>query len=187
MSAHCGPAEEAYALPALPPRAAVAVGPTVNVRSIRVRLPFLSFTETVTVPLASWVRGLVRTSSCTPCDLGWNWAARFFPAGTPFTAKSAVTCKLLESSPAANTKITGTDVPVKLRFNVRIDVSRSRLILVHPDGSQQALTIKKDTAADIVASDAAGLVPGAYRLRWQVLASDGHITRGEVLFAVAGA
>jgi methionine-rich copper-binding protein CopC len=94
---------------------------------------------------------------------------------------------LLESSPAANAKISNPYLPIKLRFNVRIDLSRSRLILVRPDGSQQALTIKKDTPADIVAADAAALAPGAYRLRWQVLASDGHITRGEVLFTVVGA
>jgi methionine-rich copper-binding protein CopC len=31
------------------------------------------------------------------------------------------------------------------------------------------------------------LLPGEYRLRWQVLASDGHITRGEISFAVSGA
>ena len=94
---------------------------------------------------------------------------------------------LLESNPAANAKLTGPDVPIKLRFNVRIDHSRSRLILVRPDGAQESLSIKKGTAADIVASNVFGLAPGDYRLRWQVLASDGHITRGEVLFTVAGA
>ena len=94
---------------------------------------------------------------------------------------------LLESSPAASAKVTGPNFPIQLRFNVRIDFSRSRLILVRPDGSQQPLVIKKDTQPDIVSSDAAGLPPGDYRLRWQVLASDGHITRGEVLFTVARA
>lgn len=93
---------------------------------------------------------------------------------------------LLESSPAANAKITGPNVPIKLRFNVRIDVSRSRLVLVRPDGSQQPLAIKKEAPADIVAADAAGLTPGEHRLLWQVLASDGHITRGEVVFTVSG-
>jgi copper resistance protein C len=93
---------------------------------------------------------------------------------------------LLESSPAANANIAGPNVSIQLRFNVRIDRNRSRLILVHPDGTQQPLAIYKDTKADIVASETAGLGPGAYRLRWQVLASDGHITRGEVLFTVTG-
>jgi copper resistance protein C len=94
---------------------------------------------------------------------------------------------LLESSPAANAKISGPDAPIKLRFNVRIDISRSRLILVRPDGTQTPLNIKKDAQPDIVAADAAELSPGDYRIRWQVLASDGHITRGEVLFSVASA
>jgi methionine-rich copper-binding protein CopC len=92
---------------------------------------------------------------------------------------------LLESSPAANAKISGPDAAIKLRFNVRIDLGRSRLLLVRPDGTQTPLTIKKDMQPDIIAADAAGLTPGDYRIRWQVLASDGHITRGEVLFRVA--
>jgi methionine-rich copper-binding protein CopC len=27
-------------------------------------------------------------------------------------------------------------------------------------------------------------MPGAYKLQWQVLASDGHISRGEISFTV---
>jgi methionine-rich copper-binding protein CopC len=93
---------------------------------------------------------------------------------------------LLESSPALNSKVAGPDVPVRLRFNVRIDKSRSRLTLVRPDGSLQSLAMGQDTSADVLASEAAGLRPGEYRVRWQVLASDGHITRGEILFTVEG-
>jgi copper resistance protein C len=92
---------------------------------------------------------------------------------------------LLESSPAANSTVAGPDIPVKLRFNVRIDTSRSRLILIRPDASTQSLLISKGSSPDILASHAQGLNPGAYRIRWQALASDGHITRGEILFQVA--
>jgi hypothetical protein len=46
------------------------------------------------------------------------------------------------------------------------------------------LAISKDAPADILASQAQGLIPGEYRIRWQVLASDGHITRGEIPFKV---
>lgn len=93
---------------------------------------------------------------------------------------------LLESSPALNSKVSGPDVPIKLRFNVRIDKSRSRLTLVRPDGSSQSLSLGKESSADLLTSSATGLAPGEYRLRWQVLASDGHITRGEILFNVQG-
>jgi copper resistance protein C len=92
---------------------------------------------------------------------------------------------LLESSPSINTIVVGPAVPVKLRFNVRIDATRSRLTLVKPDASTQSLAITKDAPADTLASQAEGLSPGEYRIRWQVLASDGHITRGEIPFQVS--
>ena len=92
---------------------------------------------------------------------------------------------LLESRPVLKSSVTGPDVPVKLRFNVRIDAPRCRLTLVRPDGSLQTLEISKEAPADTLLAEATGLTPGAYRLRWQVLASDGHITRGEIAFSVA--
>jgi copper resistance protein C len=91
---------------------------------------------------------------------------------------------LLESSPTLKSAVTGPDVPIKLRFNVRIDAVRSRLTLIHPDGSAQTLEISKGTPADTLSAEASGLAAGTYRLRWQVLASDGHITRGEIPFTV---
>lgn len=91
---------------------------------------------------------------------------------------------LLESSPSIKGTVAGPAIPIKLRFNVRIDASRSRLTLVRPDASTQSLVISKDTSADTLASQAQGLSPGDYRIRWQVLASDGHITRGEIPFQV---
>ena len=91
---------------------------------------------------------------------------------------------LLESSPALKAAVPGPDVPIKLRFNVRIDAARSRLTLVGPGGSAQALKISKQTPADILTAQARDLAAGEYRLRWQVLASDGHITRGEIPFSV---
>jgi copper resistance protein C len=91
---------------------------------------------------------------------------------------------LLESSPSINSAVAGPNIPIRLRFNVRIDATRSRLTLVKPDASAQSLAITKDGRADALASQAQGLLPGEYRIRWQVLASDGHITRGEIPFQV---
>jgi copper resistance protein C len=92
---------------------------------------------------------------------------------------------LLESHPALNSTVIGPNLPLMLRFNVRIDVVRSRLTLIRPDGSSQTLELDRHGPADTISSQAKGLLPGAYRLRWQVLASDGHITRGEIPFTVA--
>jgi copper resistance protein C len=105
-------------------------------------------------------------------------------AGFLTVAPAAGHAVLLESTPALKSAVTGPDVPIKLRFNVRIDALRSRLTLIRPDGSSQALEINKQTPADMLVASASGLAAGDYRLRWQVLASDGHITRGEIPFTV---
>ena len=93
----------------------------------------------------------------------------------------------MESSPALKSSVAGPDVPLKLRFNVRIDAARSRLTLVDPDGALQMLEISKQDSPEIISAEAKGLHAGLYRLRWQVLASDGHITRGEIPFTVVKA
>jgi methionine-rich copper-binding protein CopC len=114
------------------------------------------------------------------------YALILFAAAITFliVAPAAAHAVLLESSPPLNSFVLGPNVPVKLRFNVRIDAIRSRLTLLRPDGSAQALEISKQAPADTLSADATGLAAGAYRLRWQVLASDGHITRGEIPFTV---
>jgi methionine-rich copper-binding protein CopC len=100
------------------------------------------------------------------------------------THSAAAHAILVESSPSINSNVAGPTIPIKLRFNVRIDATRSRLTLIKPDASTQSLAITKDAPADTLASQAQGLNPGEYRIRWQVLASDGHITRGEIPFQV---
>jgi hypothetical protein len=90
----------------------------------------------------------------------------------------------MESKPALNSSVKGPDVAIWLRFNVRIDGSRSRLRLVKPDGSVVTLTLPKQSSPDMLQSSASGLAPGAYKLQWQVLASDSHMSRGEVPFTV---
>src|SRR5262249_15838832 len=91
---------------------------------------------------------------------------------------------LVEEFPTANSVVNGPNIPLKLRFNVRIDALRSRLVLSLPDGSSRELKITPQESPDILAGQADNLLPGAYRLHWQVLASDGHITQGDVLFRV---
>ncbi len=90
----------------------------------------------------------------------------------------------LFTKPALHETVSGPDVAVKLRFNSRVDGKRSTLILMTPAGERRILAIKEAPAGDSLASIAKGLKSGSYILRWQVLASDGHITRGEVPFSV---
>jgi len=91
---------------------------------------------------------------------------------------------LKASTPKANSTVKGPDVAFTLRFNVRIDGGRSRLQLVGPDGASSAMTLAKQDSPDTLQSQATGLKPGAYKLQWNVLASDGHMSKGEVPFTV---
>ena len=93
---------------------------------------------------------------------------------------------LKEAQPAANSTVAGPDVPIRLQYNVRIDGTLSKLQLLNPDSTSHDLTIEKQTSPDTLTSNALGLKPGEYRIRWQVLAADGHITRGEIPFTVSG-
>ena len=92
---------------------------------------------------------------------------------------------LMESVPAVNATAKGPDIGFDLRFNSRMDHKRSRLTLTLPDQSQQVLAIDADGPDDRLDTKAT-LRPGTYTLRWQVLAIDGHITRGDVPFTVGG-
>jgi len=91
---------------------------------------------------------------------------------------------LKSSSPAGGGSVTQPDVPVKLTFNVRVDAARSKFELLMPDASTVVLPVVKWVSPDTMVSKLTGLKPGAYAIRWQVLAPDGHISRGEIPFIV---
>ncbi len=92
---------------------------------------------------------------------------------------------VVSSQPASGAVVPGKAVAVMVRFNSRIDPVRSRLLLVRADGSATTLELDPAQSPDTLAATVGDLAPGAYRLRWQVLAIDGHITRGDIPFTVA--
>lgn len=91
---------------------------------------------------------------------------------------------LLTASPASRQLVRGPDIEIKFRFNSRVDPKRSRITLVSPGGSPRALTIGEQSSPDSLNSWVHELKSGPYTLQWQVLAVDGHISRGEVPFRV---
>ena len=90
---------------------------------------------------------------------------------------------LEDSQPPAGGSIPAGTVTLRFRYNSRVDRARSRLTLTRPDHSQVVLPIDPDGPPDIMTTQTT-LAPGAYSVRWQVLAIDGHITRGDVPFTV---
>ena len=88
---------------------------------------------------------------------------------------------LMESQPPALATLPPGPAQLTLRFNSRIDQARSRLEL---RGKGPPLTLKLGPAGPDTLAAQTPLAPGEWILRWQVLAVDGHITRGDVPFTV---
>jgi len=90
---------------------------------------------------------------------------------------------LVSSSPAANATVQGPAVSIELRFNSRVDQTRSVLTLVASNGHTEVL-FRDNHSGESNLNAHATLKPGSYTLRWQALSTDGHITRGEIPFSV---
>jgi copper resistance protein C len=94
---------------------------------------------------------------------------------------------LMHSTPAVNGTASPAGFAIELHYNSRVDGSRSRLTLTtKSDVSGKTFPLDKltQTAPATLSSASGALAPGEYMLHWIVLASDGHISRGEIPFTV---
>ena len=116
----------------------------------------------------------------------WLVAAIFVACGIALFVPRVASAHalLVDSQPAINGTVSGPDVAVSLKFSSRIDPQHSTLTLLNPDGKVEKVTIESQPSPEVLAAKLTGLVKGAYALQWQVLAADGHITRGRVPFQV---
>lgn len=90
---------------------------------------------------------------------------------------------LIDSQPAAGTQVKPGQIPIVVRYNSRIDQARSRLTL-RGSNAEMTLPLKAGASQDTLATDPLEFTPGQYTVHWQVLAVDGHLTRGDVRFTV---
>ena len=96
---------------------------------------------------------------------------------------------LITSTPGTDQTIAARPAAIVLRYNSRVDQHRSLVTLAGPAQDKPLpLSIEEGTPAnELHVAPPTAMAPGSYRLRWQVLATDGHITRGEVPFVIAPA
>lgn len=89
---------------------------------------------------------------------------------------------IVDSAPAPLAHVPAGRLAVSLRYNSRIDAGRSKLLLRQGDAVER---VPVDAAAspDLLAASVQ-VSPGPCELQWQVLATDGHVTRGRVPFTV---
>lgn len=90
---------------------------------------------------------------------------------------------LLQGQPADQATIPAGERTLVLRYNSRIDHQLSRLVL-QGTNAQMTLPLDKGSPADTLSAKT-DLTPGTYVIHWQVLATDGHMTRGDVRFTVS--
>ena len=102
-----------------------------------------------------------------------------------WTAPAFAHAVVVSSSPAPQESVAGPDLDIELQFNSRVDAARSRLRLAKPDGSVANVPAAADSESDRLEGHVEGLAPGKYRLLWQTLSVDGHITHGEIPFEVS--
>ena len=119
-----------------------------------------------------------RLALATILGIIWAWCA-----APPNAQAHAI---ILESAPAQ-----GSTGPAPrrlvLRFNSRLEKPLCTVQLVGPRQRGIALLRQDaDTPPDTLAYPLPALAPGEYQARWKVMAADGHVTEGTVLFTVTG-
>jgi methionine-rich copper-binding protein CopC len=92
---------------------------------------------------------------------------------------------LVRSTPADGAVLHTGNITFTLDYNSRIDERRSVLQLTGSGSQEITLTTETPTGPARLKAAVRGLKSGVYHLAWQVLAEDGHITRGAITFTVA--
>jgi copper resistance protein C len=115
--------------------------------------------------------------------LGWIAALTLvLLAGSPLAFAHAM---LVHSSPANQAVVHSHQVDIALDYDSRIEARRCTVKLTDAAGKPVALQMEHSAKPSELNAVAHGLANGKYQIHWQVLASDGHITRGDVTFTVA--
>ncbi len=91
---------------------------------------------------------------------------------------------LLESTPQDGGTVGAGDVAIELRFDSRLDLRFSRVIVIGPDGSQSALRLQTGDRPGVLKATGTRLGEGRYLLHWRVLSVDGHAEQGQIKFDV---
>jgi methionine-rich copper-binding protein CopC len=102
------------------------------------------------------------------------------------SAPAAAHSLLLGSTPASNAVVTASPPYVALRFNNRIEKRLSRVRLVDERGLVAvAPIVGDDGSVESLRAAVPPLLPGVWRVEWQVFSTDGHVVSGSYGFRLA--
>jgi methionine-rich copper-binding protein CopC len=125
----------------------------------------------------------------TPCTQSASKFARFVRWAAALatcvgTTAAGAHALLVQSHPVANGLVRAGEVAIVLEFNTRIDKARSRVTVRSAQQAPAMVVTDIDDYPTRLSGRVVAATPGKWTLAWQVLARDGHITRGEVAFTV---
>ncbi|MEO6966199.1 MAG: copper resistance CopC family protein [Acidobacteriaceae bacterium] len=103
-------------------------------------------------------------------------------AGSPAAFAHAT---LVRSTPADQAIVHSHEIDMALEYNSRIEASRCTVTLTDSAGKKVPLQMEHSVKPSELKAVVRNLKDGPYQIHWQVLASDGHITRGDVAFTVS--
>ena len=91
---------------------------------------------------------------------------------------------LIESFPSHGAILQESPATISLRFNAALEASITRITLVDLKRQSQALHVTDGSTLEQVVVSVPPLVPGVYNVNYQVLATDGHVTKGSIRFTI---
>jgi len=103
-------------------------------------------------------------------------------AGITLSPAARAHAIVVASFPARHASVTVGDLRLRLEFNSRIDKQRSRVTLHGPDGREFRIHPETGGKPAQLVGQAHLTLAGTWTLRWQVLAIDGHVSRGDLVF-----
>lgn len=94
--------------------------------------------------------------------------------------------KLQASQPAAASELANSPKEIRLQFNERLEPAFSKIELIDAKAALLPLPKIEFDKSDpkVMFASVPALRPGQYRVRWSVMAHDGHKVKGEFAFSV---
>jgi methionine-rich copper-binding protein CopC len=88
------------------------------------------------------------------------------------------------SSPASNEVLPFGEHHVRILFDRRIDHGSACLTLYRPNGDPVTITIRSDSALDVIAAQIRNETAGRCRLHWEVADLNGKLMKGDIPFKI---
>ncbi len=93
---------------------------------------------------------------------------------------------LIESDPPHQATLQAPPETFLLRFNAALEQVITQVYLIDPDKNETPLEKIDESKTDRIVVRVPPLDPGVYTILYKVLARDGHVTEGRVLFTLLG-